>query len=79
MTHLELNESKTWSGAAGRDGIQVRVSAGTVWVTQESDPEDHVLAAPCVFDSRPGGRVVVYALTPASVEVLPEHEAHPLH
>jgi hypothetical protein len=72
---VDLNQAKTWSGGAGREGIQVRVNAGTVWVTQEADPEDHVLAAPCVFDSRPGGRVVVYALTPARVEVVPEATA----
>ncbi|HTN54397.1 MAG TPA: DUF2917 domain-containing protein [Anaeromyxobacter sp.] len=74
---LELRESKTWSGPAGREGLRVRVSSGTVWVTQEADPEDHVLAGPGVFDTRPRGRVVVYALTPATVEVDPE--GAPIH
>jgi hypothetical protein len=68
---LDLTESKTWSSRSSRQGLQVRVKTGTVWVTQESDPEDHVVAAPAVFEAKKHGRVVLYALTPASVEVEP--------
>lgn len=43
--------------------------AGTVWLTRESDPEDHVLTAPAVFTSHRRGRLAVEALTRAIVEV----------
>jgi hypothetical protein len=75
---LELGESKTWSTQLGSaDVVRIRVRSGMVWVTQEADPVDHVLAAPDVFESTRHGRLVVFGLTPARVEVVPS--SAPLH
>lgn len=66
---VELNESKTWSAQVERAGMEVRVLAGTVWVTQEKDPEDHILQASGVFVTHQAGRVAIQSLTPARLEV----------
>jgi len=68
---LNLSQSQTWSAEVGRAGIEVRVASGEVWITRERDVEDHVLAAPDTFDSTSKGRLVVYAFSPARLEVKP--------
>jgi len=68
---LDLSQSQTWSAKVGRAGIEVRVASGEVWITRERDLEDYVLAAPDAFDSTWKGKLVVYALSPARLEVKP--------
>ena len=68
---LDLTQSQTWSAEVGRAGIEVRVASGEVWITRERDLDDHVLAAPDSFDSTWKGKLVVYALSPARLEVKP--------
>ncbi|HET6412626.1 MAG TPA: DUF2917 domain-containing protein [Anaeromyxobacter sp.] len=68
---LNLSQSQTWSTEVGRAGIEVRVASGEVWITRERDVEDHVLAAPDTFDSTSKGKLVVYAFSPARIEVKP--------
>ena len=68
---LELSESQTWSAEVGRDGIRLRVRSGEVWVTRQRDELDHLVQAPESFESGWKGRLVVFALTPARVEVTP--------
>jgi len=65
---VELNESKTWSAEA-TSALELRVLAGTVWVTQEADPEDHILGRDEVFVAHRHGRVAIQSLSPARVEV----------
>ncbi len=67
---IDLEEQETWSSPVGKDGVDIRVASGSVWVTQATDPEDHVMAAPGAFESRRAGKVVVFALTPARFEVV---------
>ena len=76
---IELRPSQTWSAEVDRRGLEVRIAAGEVWITRESDPEDHLLSAPATFESRSRGRLAVLALTAARVEVLPPAEASELH
>jgi Protein of unknown function (DUF2917) len=64
-----LTRSEAWSTAVHGAGMEIRVLAGSVWLTQEADPEDHVLVAPAVFTTRHRGRVAMEALTPADVAV----------
>jgi hypothetical protein len=66
---LNLSESQTWTADVGRDGIEVQVRSGEVWLTRQNDPEDHVLRASEIFDSSWKGRLVLCALTPARIEV----------
>jgi hypothetical protein len=66
---LDLSQSQTWSANVGRAGIEVRVLSGDVWITRERDVEDHVLTGPDTFDSARRGKLVIYALSPARVEV----------
>lgn len=68
---LDLSQSQTWSARVGRAGIEVRVASGDVWITRERDVEDHVLTGPDTFDSTWRGKLVIYALSPAQVEVKP--------
>ncbi len=68
---LDLSQSQTWSAKVGRAGIEVRVASGDVWITRERDLEDHVVTGPDTFDSTWKGKLVIYALSPAQVEVIP--------
>jgi len=72
---LELNETGTWSAEVANEGMEIRVLAGTVWVTQASDPEDHVLGASGRFATSSRGRVAILSLTPARLEVAGAHRA----
>jgi Protein of unknown function (DUF2917) len=73
---VDLNESKTWSAKVHGTGLEIRVLAGTVWVTQESDREDHILGRGEVFVAHRHGRVAMQSLTPARVEVAPLAPEH---
>lgn len=68
---LDLPQSQTWSAEVGRAGIAVRVASGEVWITREGDPEDHVLAGPDTFESARRGKLVIFAFSPARLEVQP--------
>jgi Protein of unknown function (DUF2917) len=66
LTHLAKNETLRIRDAQGRG---IAVFGGTVWVTQDSDPRDHVLGVGQTFAfDRPVG-VIVQALSHASVLV----------
>lgn len=60
----------------GPEGVVVRGLAGTVWATQSGDRVDHVLGAGEALHLPGRGRVVLWALEPAVVEVRPA-EAFP--
>lgn len=66
---ITLSEAETWAAPVDGDGVDIRVTSGSVWVTQATDPDDHVLDAPGSLESRRPGKVVVFALTPARFEV----------
>lgn len=81
---VELSESRAWSTEVAGAGVELRVLAGTVWVTQEKDPEDHVLEASGVFVTDRAGRLAIQSLTASRIEVEPRHRAQarvraPLH
>lgn len=65
----DISDGKTWAVEVGSEGIELRVLAGKVWVTREGDPEDHVLEESARFTSALRGKLVVYALAPARIEV----------
>ena len=70
--HLAVAEA--WSTELNHHHhVEIHVLAGTIWVTQESDPVDHVLEAPAVFTTDHAGRVAMQALTAADVAVEPAH------
>jgi DNA-binding PucR family transcriptional regulator len=72
MTTKHLAAAEAWSTETSHQhAVEIRVLAGTVWVTQESDPVDHVLEAPAVFTTDHAGRVALQALTAADVAVEP--------
>jgi hypothetical protein len=64
-----LATSEAWSATVHGAGLEIHVLAGTVWVTQESDPEDHVLQAPATFVTHQHGRVAMQAFADAEVRV----------
>jgi len=76
---IDLTPSQTWSHEVGHGGVEVRIVSGEVWLTRERDPEDHVLSAPAVFESRSHGRLVVFALTDARLEVAPLTRSVPVN
>ena len=53
----------------GRAGSWIRVEAGSVLVTREGDPEDHVLQAGAEIRLPGRGLAVAWALEPSRVEV----------
>lgn len=67
---LELLEAEAWSTPVGREGLSLRCRSGSMWVTQEGDPEDHIVTAPGRFETRKPGKVAVVALGAARFEVL---------
>lgn len=69
MTTKHLAGAEAWSTEVPPGGLEVRVLRGTVWVTMERDPEDHVLVAPATFAAPAGGRLAMEAFTVADVEV----------
>jgi len=73
----ELARDATLRLAPGRRGLVVRVSAGSVLVTQEGDPEDHVLAQGRELRLGERGLAVAWALTPARLEVCRATAAEP--
>ncbi len=48
-------------------GLSVACRVGTLVVTQEGDPQDHVLVPGEAFRAAPRGLVVVWALSPGAV------------
>ncbi len=65
---VDLDEGTAWS-ARGPNGVAIRCESGTVWITVEGDPEDHVLSAPGSFESHGRGRVAAQALRKARFTV----------
>jgi hypothetical protein len=53
----------------GRASTTVKVHRGTVLVTQEGDPDDHVLEAEDALVLRSRGRAVAWALTAATISL----------
>jgi len=68
---LELAAGATWSAPEPR-GCTVRCERGSVWITVEGDPEDHVLTSPGAFSSPAHGRFALMALEPSRVVVEPQ-------
>jgi hypothetical protein len=68
---LQLPSGTAWSAAVGGRGVAVAVESGTVWITREGDPCDHVVESPSVFASDRRGRLGVQALTSARVRIAP--------
>ena len=64
-----LATSEAWSATVHGAGLEIHVLTGTVWVTQESDPEDHVLQAPATFVTHQHGRIAMQAFADADVQV----------
>ncbi len=69
MTTKHLATSEVWSFEVPHAGLALRVLAGTVWLTQEADREDHVLEGPATFVADRRGRLAVEAITAAVVEL----------
>jgi hypothetical protein len=46
-------------------GTRIRAQAGTVWVTEEADPKDHIVGPGDTRVVERNGRTVIQALQPA--------------
>lgn len=64
-THLAAHE--VWSSEA-MPGLQIVCKQGIVWLTQSNDPHDHVLSPAHQFLATQRGKVVVQALTAATIK-----------
>jgi hypothetical protein len=69
LDRWHLDRDATLRLAADRGGIVVRVDRGTVLVTREGDPEDHVLEEGEAVLIAGKGLVVAWALTSAALRV----------
>lgn len=66
-----MAENGTLPLRPGRRGLGVRCRSGTLLITQEGDPLDHVLGPGDAFQTAPRGLVVVWALSDGAVAVEP--------
>lgn len=67
---LVLARDATHALPVGRREVHVHCVAGSVWITCQGDPEDHVLAAGQVFRAARPGKLVMLALEPGRVRVV---------
>jgi hypothetical protein len=49
--------------------LRVEVIAGTLYLTQEDDPRDHVLSKNMNFQADKKGKVIIQALTPVTLKI----------
>lgn len=66
---IVLDEDECGSFRVPAPGAEVACLAGSLWVTLEGDPEDHVLAAGESLAALPGGRLAFMALRDARVRL----------
>ncbi|HMA09644.1 MAG TPA: DUF2917 domain-containing protein [Ramlibacter sp.] len=59
-------------------GSQIRCLSGGLWITQDRDPRDIVLAPGESFTIDRGGPAIVWALAPSSVEMRAAEPPRPL-
>ncbi len=50
--------------------LKIKVLSGTAWLTQENDPEDHLLTSGADFEISQSGKVVIEALDKARIAVI---------
>ncbi len=65
---LDLSAGQAWSTPSDHS-VDIECQRGSVWITVEGDPEDHVVVAPGHFRPVAHGRIAAYALEPAHVFV----------
>jgi hypothetical protein len=63
---LEPGEVLTLDDAAG---VRILARAGTVWITEEDDIEDHIVTAGDALVIAKSGRTVVQALAPSWISI----------
>jgi hypothetical protein len=63
---IHLAAREVWSGKAA-PGLQIGCKRGVVWLTQSDDPHDHILHPGQRFSVTCHGKVVVQALTAATI------------
>jgi hypothetical protein len=66
---VELATHATHALRVGRQEVLVECVAGSVWITCEGDPEDHVLAAGERVRTARRGRLVTLALEAARLHI----------
>ncbi len=69
IVDVTLGRDGTWSARVAGFGVEVQCLSGTVWLTREGDPDDHVLSSGETFVSGRSGRLALMALEPARVRV----------
>jgi hypothetical protein len=60
---IRLRRDAVMRLAPTRHGMKVHDEAGTLWLTQEGDPDDHVLEAGDTFETKRTGALVVQAIS----------------
>jgi nicotinic acid mononucleotide adenylyltransferase len=68
-TGLTLAQGALWSHQSRGQGLKFTCDEGSVWLTREGDPVDHVLAPGETLQLDGRGRVVVQALQPARLHL----------
>jgi hypothetical protein len=69
--HLEtdqfgLKKDELWKSPDNFHLLSINCTQGTVWITQEGDPEDHLLEPGEVFETLEEGLVVMQSLSDRS-------------
>ena len=66
VQNVSRNESLS---IAGRPGMIIRIAQGRVWLTRDGDIRDYVLSAGESMPLEASGRVVLFGLTEAFIQV----------
>ncbi|MEW5721665.1 MAG: DUF2917 domain-containing protein, partial [Thermodesulfobacteriota bacterium] len=68
---MRLNKQELRPLVGDRVGARIQCVKGTLWVTQENDPNDHVLESGDQFTVTLRGKVVVQAMKESFLRVSP--------
>ena len=67
-TEIHLAAHEVWSIQEAVPGLQIVCKQGIVWLTQSNDPHDHILNPAQQFLATRRGKLVVQALTAATIK-----------
>ncbi|HKJ04037.1 MAG TPA: DUF2917 domain-containing protein [Geopsychrobacteraceae bacterium] len=72
---LLLNQGELLDLGKNRQGLIIICREGSIWLTQKDDPRDFVLYRGRQFEVRTKGQVVISAVRPSRLQVIPDESA----
>jgi len=76
-TEIQLAKGELWRAVGNNRWRAILCLDGMIWITQDGDPRDHLIAAGEMFLISQAGQVLVQGLTSAQLQVTPCLAASP--